>query len=36
MIGAEGGTPFITLWVLPLHRLLALLKQVLLSTKEAW
>ncbi len=31
----KGGLPLITHWVLPLHRLLALLEQVLMSTKEA-
>jgi hypothetical protein len=32
----KGGLPSITRWVLPLQRLLALLKQVLMSTKEAY
>jgi hypothetical protein len=32
----KGGLPLITRWVFPLHRLLVLLGQVLLSTKGAW
>jgi hypothetical protein len=32
----KGGLLPTPRWVLPLHRLLALLEQVLLSTKEAW
>ena len=32
--GTEGGTPAHSPLVLPLHRLLALLEQVLLSTKR--
>ena len=34
--GPKGGLLLIPRWVLPLHRLLALLEQVLLSTKRAW